>query len=609
MLTTVGQLLVNEALPSKYRDYTRVMDGKALEDVLAKLATEDPDQYRAVSFKLANVGREISFLDSMTAGIDDAASPFDRAPIIKHVKEQLRTIESSNLTEVEKQDAITGVFGEVQKFINSETYTQAQLKGSAFADHVKSKARGNQLQLAAMLSTPGFYPDAKGRPIPVFIEHSYAEGLTPAEFWTSTYGARAGVKSTKFSTREGGDFGKQLVAASGGLIVSEPDCGVTSGVPVDVEDDDSIGSLLAVRHGNYPPGTIITRNVLSDFRKDKSTSSLVVRSPITCQSKVGVCQRCSGIREQNKFPEIGYNLGIVAGQAVSERVAQGALNLKHTSGQKSKGDAQYVGFPILNQLAQVPKQFPFRAAVASVDGTVEKVQPAPQGGWHVYVNGVEHYVDPEQKVTVKPGDEVDPGDSLSSGLINPADIVKYKGIGEGRRYFMNRFTKTMRDSGLGVNRRNIEVLSRTLVNHVTVDSPEGLGGYLPGETVEYNSLARSYTPRQSAEQNDPVNSVGKYLELPALHYTIGTKVTKKMAKELQSGGVQRLTVHKDAPEFTANMVRLRANPYEGEDWLSKMWSSNLTTNLLADVHKGRSTDLGGTHPIPRVVEGTRLDMP
>jgi hypothetical protein len=289
-----------------------------------------------------------------------------------------------------------------------------------------------------------------------------------------------------------------------------------------------------------------------------------------------------------------------------ERIAQGALSTKHSGGQKLKSD-DISGFDAIEQFAQIPGHFPDRASVAGIPGQVGSVMPAPQGGFHVDIAGQQHWS--EYKPTVKKGDLVEAGDVLSEGLMNPADVVRLKGIGEGRRYYAERFTKLLKDSGHDISRRNSEIIARAAVDHVDVQDFDQVGDYLPGDVVSYNSIIQSYKPRSGSKNMATGSAKDKYLEQPALHYSIGTQVTPGVQGVLRKHGVATVTTHDDPPAFTPRMTRLRAVPYEGEDWLAKLWSSNLKGNLLEDVAAGRSTSYSSPHPVPRMVEGTKLDQP
>lgn len=603
--TTIGQILVNDALPDEYRDHTRVMDKGAADDVLTKIAKKYPERYKDISHKLVQLGANAAFEEGSTLKLSTLNPPFDKTEFLDHIAKQERAIaKNKDLTPEEREQALNTVYIEMQKFLTDKTYKQSLDMGNPFALQVKSGARAAPPQLTAILTTPSVFQDSQDRTIPVFVRRSYAEGLDPHEYWAAMYGARKSVISTKFATRDAGALGKQLGVVVSSLIVTDPDCGTPYGIPVKVDDKDNIGSVLARKTGDFPAGTVIDKNVLAGLQRDK-VDSIIVRSPITCNLSEGVCQQCTGIRDGNKFPEIGHHLGYNASSALAERIAQGALNVKHLGGQTG-AKAVYGGFDVLNSLATVPKTFPHRASVAEIDGKITKIEAAPQGGTNIHVNDQVHYVAPELGVQVKEGDNVEQGDQLSDGIVNPADAVKYKGIGEGRRYFAERFTQAFRDSSLGVNRRNVEALARSAIDHVAINESGGLGDFLPGDIAKYSALAYSYKPRKDAKMLEPHKAVGQYLEQPALHYTIGTRVTKKVANQLKQFDVASVMAHPEPLGFTPNMISVTKVPQYDDDWLARLGSSYLEERLLQDVHKGSTSNIHGLNPIPGIAKGTEF---
>jgi len=282
-------------------------------------------------------------------------------------------------------------------------------------------------------------------------------------------------------------------------------------------------------------------------------------------------------------------------------------NTKHSGGQTTgDGKKVYSGFDMIRNMFQVPQSFPHAATVASVDGTVESVEPAAQGGWDITIGGNRHYVTPDLDVTVKPGDTLEAGDVLSSGVINPAEIVKYKGLGEGRRYFAERATQMFRDSGYAVNKRNMEILTRSVLDSAEVDEPDSGSDYLPGDVVSYSSLAHGYKPRPGAKLTNVDLASGKYLEEPVMHYTIGTRVTPSMAKNLRKFGYESAVVHDREPGFHASMIGLRRLPHSEPDWMAQLGSSYLQKNILQNTHRGAESDLMGGHPVPAIAHGMEI---
>ena len=781
MLTTVGQVLVNDALPPRFRDYGRVMDSNGIEQVLQQIAREAPEEYAAVTKRLMDVGNSAAFDTGTTIRMSDLRPAYDKRPILQALdiaEEKIRS--DKTLTDAQKSEMIEKLYDKANSRIMEDTYNAELARKNQLALQVASKARGNKVQLAAFISTPGTYSDPSGKMVPMFIRHSFAEGLTPAEYWAGSFGARNGVVSTKTATAKGGAFGKLLSASAIAQVITEEDCGTESGLPVKVDDDDNIGAVLAKPAGGYDAGTVITKQVLSDLRKDKRHDEIVVRSPTTCGCKSGICSRCAGIRETGGFPPIGYNLGTNAASAFAERITQGALNclaegtlvrmadgsakkienikpgdmvlgsdlngnltptpvlnwydngiqpcfetifrgfvydvsLKSTSihkllcasedvekyykdnvrdvygygkflrksddiganviipvgetllkthalvinedgekeyffsstvsdigpkhvydieigtsehifllanglvvsntkhsGKSIKGKGQYQGFEMITSLAKVPKVFPDRATLSTIDGTVSKIEDAPQGGKYVFVEGnggeeKRHYVAPGYDIDVKVGDEMEAGDQISDGVIDPSELVKYKGIGEARKYWASRFTKAMRDSGMPANRRNAEVLARTIMNTVKLENEDEAGEGLPGDVLTYTAWSTGYKPRKSSTFAPPtVASIGKYLEQPVLHYTIGTRITPSVIKTMKKFKVDRMMVNDTRPEVEPFMERIEDSNAEKKDWMARLGTTYLKSRLQEDVARGAESHLHSTEPYPGIAKGVEF---
>ena len=612
MLTTIGQVLVNDALPPRFRDYGRVMDSKGIEELLEAIAREDPDSYAGVTKRLMDIGNAAAYDTGTTIRLSDLRPSYDKRPILQALdiaEAQIRN--DKNLTDAQKSEMVEKLYEKANSRIMDETYNSELARKNQLALQVASKARGNKTQLAAFISTPGTYSDPSGKMVPMFIRHSFAEGLSPAEYWAGSFGARTGVVSTKTATAKGGAFGKLLSASAIAQVVTEDDCETEGGLPVKVDDDDNIGAVLARPAGGYEAGTVITKNVLSDLRKDKRHDEIVVRSPVTCGCKDGICSKCAGIRETGGFPPIGYNLGTNAASAFSERITQQGLNVKH-SGKKSAGKGKFSGFNTFTSLAKVPKVFPDRATISSIDGTVSKIEDAAQGGTYVFVTdskGEEkrHYVAPGYELDVKVGDELEAGDQISDGVIDPSELVKYKGIGEARRYWANRFTQAIRDSGMAANRRNAEVLARTVMNTVRLNNEDEAGEGLPGDVVTYTRWSNGFKPRQNSAYVAPtVASIGKFLEQPVLHYTIGTRITPSVIKTLKKFKVDRMMVNDTQPDVTPFMERIEDSNAEKTDWMARLGTTYLKSRLQEDVARGAESHLHSTEPYPGIAKGVEF---
>lgn len=265
-----------------------------------------------------------------------------------------------------------------------------------------------------------------------------------------------------------------------------------------------------------------------------------------------------------------------------------------------------VGFPLINQLMQVPEAFRGGAAHAQADGTVGAPRTAPQGGYYIDIGGQEHYISPDQTLAFKPGDTVEAGDVLTDGIPNPAQIVRHKGIGEGRRYFVDALRGALKQSGTHVARRNLEVLGRGLINHVRMT--DLVDDYAPDDIVPYHTIERTWQPRAGAVTVAPSAAVGSYLERPTLHYTIGTRVTKNMVPKLTKFGVGTVTAHREPPPFEPEMQRAAAAVSTDPDWQVRMLGSGQKGSLLDAAHRGATSDEAGTSFVPAMIRGENFGV-
>jgi hypothetical protein len=144
---------------------------------------------------------------------------------------------------------------------------------------------------------------------------------------------------------------------------------------------------------------------------------------------------------------------------------------------------------------------------------------------------------------------------------------------------------------------------------VAINEQGGLGDFLPGDVVKYNSLAFSYKPRKDAKMLEPHKAVGQYLESPALHYTLGTRVTRKVADQLKQFDVGSVMTHPTPVGFTPNMVAVTKVPQYEDDWMARLGSSYLESRLLQDVHTGATSKIHGLNPLPGIAKGTEFGRP
>lgn len=592
---------VTRILPPDMRQPEYDLSKKGMGVLMAQVASRYPDQYSTIVKKLGDLGRNAAWFGGYSSGASDTEPVIDVDSIIARMDVELAALRKQNLPPDEFEEARNDLYMTYSNMIEKETMGKALHGDNAFAQAVLSGARGNPAHVKAILSSPALYSDAKGRLIPLFVRNSFAKGIRPAELLAGTYGARSAVVSTKKATAKGGDFLKILTQNTSQFNVTDKDCGTDNGLDLAANDDSLLGRVLARPLGDLPAGTVIDRQALARVRKmDKP---VIVRSAMTCRARHGLCAKCVGVQSDGKFPRIGESIGITAGDAIGEPIVQGALNVKHSSGM-AKGKREFSGFDYISQFVQVPDEFRDRAAVSELDGVVEKIEDAPQGGQFITVSGRRHLALPGFAATVKPGDTVEAGDILSDGLASPADIVRLRGLGEGRKYYMDRLSQILSDSGNPPDRRNMEIVARSTVDNFVIDDPDDDDPWSPDDDVREQDLMASYKPRPDSVTQDVGGAVGGYLQKPVLHYTVGTRVTPKIVNHMKSAGVEKVLSSRTAPGFRAEMPRLRVASHSSRDWLQSLGTSYLSSQMQTALERGDETNVRENYHFgPRLAYG------
>jgi DNA-directed RNA polymerase subunit beta' len=605
--TTLGQLIINEALPPDLRDYERVLSKKNMSALATQLAEKHPEKYRGVMKRLHDIAHESAYsTNGLSFGLKDVRPTLAVQHARVKVRQELqRVLSDKTLDDDARRLKILQVAANAQKELVDNVYNEAHGHNNPLAHQVLGSGVGNKFSLNSLIGADLQYVDHRNEPIAIPVLNGYGRGLSPAEYFAGAFGARKGVIDTKTATADAGFYGKQLTQMAHRLLVTADDeeedreGAEERGFPSDVDDPDNEGSLLSRAVGPYKRNTVLTPKILRDI-KEMGHKDILVRSPIVGGPEDGgVFAKDVGYREKGRLPPTGDYVGIAAVQALSEPVSQGQLSSKHSGGVGGAGSIS--GFKALNALIQVPKKYPDGASHSQLDGKVHEIRPAPQGGTYVTVGGQDHYVPADRKITIKKGDDLEAGDVLSDGMPNPAEVVKHKGVGEGRRYFVDAMRQVMKNSGMSPHRRNIELLSRGIINHVRLN--DEYGAYVPDDVVPYSVLERDWQPRPGAVTGAPNTLTGHYLEKPVLHYSIGTKIGKSVANNLQRYGIKNIQAHKQPPPFESEMVRGMSNVSNDPDWMTRMLGSYQEKGLMNSVHRGLASNEAGSSYVPALARG------
>lgn len=587
MSTTLGRHLVDSALPEKWRG-RGVLTKSTLNDTLVGVAKERPSEYPKVVTALKRIGDEMATLDGISVGLDDIAPRIgERDAALKPFADAFRRASTSQ----EKDKALAGGFDAM--------LTLAKKHPGAMGDMVRSGGRGNAPQLMRAVGAPVMVQDSKGKTIPWLIDRSFSEGLKPADAWVAGTEARKNAVLSNISVVEPGDLAKILVNNMGDQLVTQVDCGTKNGIAMQGNDPHIIDRYIAESN------RLITPQMASMLSKDNKT--VIVRSPMTCEAAHGVCQHCQGLDASGNHHPVGTNIGVRAAQALSEPLTQFSLNAKHGGRVASADDEKRLeGIKGVRALLEVPSSFAHKAMLASQDGEVTKIEAAPQGGNYVWVGATNHYVAPEHKVIVTPGQSVYAGDMLSDGVPRPDEVVMHKGLGEGRRYLVDALSDVYKRSGSEIDKRHLETLAKSTLNHMTIIDPGPEDAFIKGDIVDYN---RFHAAISASKKRAPLDqAIGETLADAVLHHTAGTTITQPIADQLTRHGITSVPIATAGPRAVPDVRAASRTPLLNPDWMARLAHRYLKESLLTGIHRGDVSNLHGASPVPAYVAGTEFGL-
>jgi hypothetical protein len=272
---------------------------------------------------------------------------------------------------------------------------------------------------------------------------------------------------------------------------------------------------------------------------------------------------------------------------------------KHGGGEAVQTARIKKGFAAIEQFIDMPEEFVGGAVISDYDGIVGKPVPAPQGGYFLPIGNDKVHILADQTIKVTPGQEVTKGDILTDGMVNISKVTKYKGIGAGRKAFSDHFINTLADNGIFNLRRNIETMARGYISRVKITDPDGVAGKIIGDITDYDDIEAVYKPRDGFQELPIEKTKGKYLEAPASYFSIGTRITPDVIKELKRNRISTVKVHDDPAPFEPIVVPAKQFTAKDEDFLVGLAGENLMRSIQEHTMRGSETEKDSTSYYPR----------
>jgi len=287
-----------------------------------------------------------------------------------------------------------------------------------------------------------------------------------------------------------------------------------------------------------------------------NVKEIPVRSPLTCESVNGICGKCYGLLPNGQEPSVGDNVGVLEGQALTERSTQLTMQTFHSGGTALSGGGITGSFPRLKQLLEVPETLAGKALLATETGSVKKLVKNPIGGYDITIGDKMYTSKPEQRVKVKVRDIVSRGQALTEGVIQPQELGKLKSHLSAQEYMVDQLNSIYGDE---FKKKSFETVVRAISDNAVVTSSPDESGYNRGDKSTVSEL--------------------KYIN-----------------KERNKQGLDKI-------RYTPYFKSIETSNVDQEDWLTKFTTNRIKQALQEGVASGAYTDLHGKDPIPAYLYG------
>ena len=372
--TSVGRLKFNNVIPEDFRYQNRDFNSKDLakfiHEVYLKHGTSTTvnmlDDIKELGYKSATVF-------GSTISIEDIVIPPMKKNEIEEATKKLESLQSQYMdgiiTNDERSQKVIDLWSSVSDKISDAMMDNLRKDQDGFNPvyiMADSGARGSKQQIRQLAGMRGLMAKPSGDIIELPIISNFKEGLTVQEYFISTHGARKGLADTALKTSSAGYLTRKLVDVAIGVVVSEPDCGTVKGIVVEaIKSGDevidplknSVVGFFSNEHIYHPitkelicsANTEITEEI-GDIIEKAGIEKINIRHPLTCESRMGVCQKCYGRSlSTNNLAAIGEAVGVVAAQSIGQPGTQLTMRTFHIGGvatQSVEENEVKVNYPI-----------------------------------------------------------------------------------------------------------------------------------------------------------------------------------------------------------------------------------------------------------------------
>jgi DNA-directed RNA polymerase subunit beta' len=501
--TTAGRIILNEFVPAQMGFINEVITIGKLKSILNRAmdVVESAELVKLLD-NLKNLGFVGSMASGISVGIFDMNIVPNKGEIISKADGEAAEVEenykSGLITQEEMRRLQIDIWIKVTDEITDLTWNAYQKENSVrtiLESGAGKSSRDNVKQISGMR---GLMVDPTGKIVALPTKTNFREGLSVFEYVTGTRGSRKGLADIAIRTADAGYLTRRLVDVSHDMITRINDCGTTDGMEISRSENrpasfasrilgrTAVGDIKVGKKVIVTSGEEIGEAAISEIEKEK-LASVMVRTPLKCAAKYGLCQKCYGRDfSSRKIVELGVPVGVIAAQSIGEPGTQLTLKSKHTGGTVAQDVTQ--GLPRVEELfeARSPKVL---SPIAEIAGKVEVTETPDGYKVRVRSHGVkpveerEYIIPLTSSLKVADGDLVAAGSQLASGYLDIKDVLTARGLFGAQKYLIEELQAVYESQGIPINDKHYEVIVRKMSDKVRIETA-GDTIFLPGEFVE-----------------------------------------------------------------------------------------------------------------------------
>ncbi len=517
METTVGRILFNEVLPADFDFVNEAVTSSVIKKLFGKAySSMTTDKVVEMIDAIKELGFYGGTLSGISFGINDAKTYPGKAKILKEAEGRITEIESNYtqglITFEEKKRLVQEVWIEVTEDLADKTWGEMEDTNPIKLVIDAKVGRASRDQVKQLAAIRGLIVDPLGKIVELPIKSNFREGLSAFEYVTSSRGSRKGLTDTAIKTADAGYLTRRLVDVAHDQLIRIEDCGTSEGITIvkaqrpqafiqRITGRISL-SDVAGKDGKTLVGAGEVIDEATAVKIDESEiAEIVVRSPLGCVSRYGMCAKCYGWDlSKKKIIELGSPVGVVAAQSIGEPGTQLTLRTKHSGGVIGVDVTQ--GLPRVEELveARIPKAL---SPLSEISGKVTVSETGE--GWKVTVTTVskpkeerEYIIPKTLKLAVEDKQLIEAGTQLAAGFLDIKEILSVRGLRAAQEYLVAELQKVYESQGIPINDKHFEVIVRKMSDEVRIITP-GDTKFLPGELTDKTTFV---------EENEKVLAAG-----------------------------------------------------------------------------------------------------